>query len=130
MPEDAKTRDPILQPPGEDRRQWVRYPVRLTAHCRCTDRANEFIWPAQIQNISHEGLKILCRYPVERGAAILISPSDPKVLPQFARVVHTTEGSDGDRIIGCAFTRQLLNEKDLLAWVKSQNGNQIPNQSL
>jgi hypothetical protein len=122
MPEDPKTREPILQPPGEDRRLWVRYPVRLTVHCRCMDRANEFTWPAQIQNISHEGLKMLCRYAVEQGATILISPADPKVLPQLARVVHVTDGSDGSRVVGCVFTRKLLDEKDLLAWVKGQDG--------
>ncbi len=130
MPEDPKTRRPILRPPGEDRRQWVRYPVRLTAHCQCMDRANEFTWSAQVQNISHGGLKLLCRHPVERGATILISPSDPKVLPQIARVVHITDGSGGNRIIGCAFTQQLLNEKDLLAWVKSQDGKPLADQRL
>src|SRR5260370_1600386 len=108
MPEDLKTRGPILRPPGEDRRQWVRYPVRLTATCRAVDEANGSTWLAQIQNISHEGLKMLCRHPLERGATIFICPADPGVLPQLARVVHVTDGSDRNRIVACVFTRKLL----------------------
>ena len=130
MPDDAKSRGPILRPPGEDRRQWVRYPVRLTANCQAVDEANGSTWLAQIQNISHGGLKMLCRHPVERGAIILISPTDPRVLPQLARVVHVTDGSDGSRIVGCVFTRKLLDEKDLLAWVKSQDGKPPADQRL
>ena len=114
---------PDLRPPGEDRRQWVRYPMRLTCLCRAADIENGSTWLAQIQNISHEGLKILCRRPVETGTKILISPSDPMVLPRIVRVVHVANGVDGNWIIGCAFTRELLDEGELLNWIKSQNGN-------
>src|SRR5438477_7946666 len=97
---------PDLRPPGEDRRQWVRYPMRLTCLCRAADIENGSTWLAQIQNISHEGLRILCRRPVETGTKILISPSDPRVLPRIVRVVHVANGVDGNWIIGCAFARE------------------------
>jgi hypothetical protein len=113
---------PDLRPAGEDRRQWVRYPMRLASLCRAADIENGSTWLAQIQNISHEGLKILCRRPVEPGTKILISPFDPKVLPRIARVIHVANGVDENWIIGCVFTRELLDEAELLNWIKSQNG--------
>jgi hypothetical protein len=76
----------------------------------------------EIRNISHGGLKLLCRRPLVHGAAILISPAVAKVPPQIARVVHVTEGANGTKIVGCAFIGKLLGEKDLLAWIKAQNG--------
>jgi hypothetical protein len=79
-------------------------------------------WLAQIQNISHEGVKISCRHSAERGTTILISPSDAKLLPRLARVVHVENGFEGNWIIGCTFTRELMDERELLAWLKSQNG--------
>jgi hypothetical protein len=114
--------NPTLRPPGEDRRQWVRYPVRLSALCRAAEVENASTWFAQIQNISHEGLKIVCRRPVEVGTKILISPSDAGVLPRVARVVHVASGADGSWILGCAFTRDLLDEAELLTWIRSQKG--------
>jgi hypothetical protein len=121
MKKDSET-NPALRPPGEDRRQWVRYPVRLSALCRVADAENASTWFAQIQNVSHEGLKIVCRRPVAVGTKILISPSNLSVLPRVARVVHVTSGSDGNWILGCAFTRELLDEAELLNWIRSQNG--------
>jgi hypothetical protein len=118
--------NPALRPPGEDRRKWVRYPMRLTGLCRVADIDNGSTWIAQIQNISHEGLKMLCRRPLERGIKILISPSNPSVLPRIARVVHVISGAEGNWIIGCVFTRELLDEGELLTWIKSQNGKRAP----
>ena len=113
--------EPILQPPGEDRRQWVRYPIRLAVSCRIGENAERSSWLGQIQNVSHGGVKILCRRPVEPGTMILVSPADSRLLPRLARVLHTINGSDGNWILGCAF-RELVDERELLAWLKSQNG--------
>jgi hypothetical protein len=108
MLKDAKPPEPILRPPGEDRRQWVRYPIRLPTSCRVADIVDGSSWLAQIQNISHEGVKISCRHS--------------KLLPRLARVVHVENGFEGNWIIGCTFTRELMDERELLAWLKSQNG--------
>ena len=121
MNKDSDT-NPALRPPGEDRRQWMRYPVRLSALCRAAEIENASPWLAQIQNISHEGLKIVCRRSVEVGTKILISPSDVNVIPRVARVVHVTSGSEGTWILGCEFIRELLDEAELLSWIRSQNG--------
>jgi len=114
--------NPTLRPPGEDRRQWVRYPVRLTSLCRAADVENSSTWPAQIRNVSHKGLKMLCRRPLEVGRKILISPSDANVQPRIAQVVRVANGKDGNWIIGCVFAQELLDEEELLKWIKSQNG--------
>ena len=100
----------------------MRYPVRLSGLCRAAEVDNTSTWFAQIENISHEGLKIVCRRPVEVGTKILISPSDVSVLPRVARGVHVTCGSEGTWILGCEFTRELLDEAELLSWIRSQNG--------
>jgi len=118
----ASNLGPLLRPPGEDRRQWVRYPIRLTTSCRVAEKVDGSTWLAQIRNISHGGVKIICKRPAELGTTLLISPSNAKLLPHVARVVHVANGFEGNWTIGCTFTQELMDENDLLAWLKSQNG--------
>jgi hypothetical protein len=122
MPKPAANSNMLSRPTGEDRRRWIRYPVRLSIKCRLAGCAQESPWSAQVQNISHGGIKIFCRHLVTPGATILISPPYPKLLPQLARVIHVSDGSDGNKIVGCAFPQELLDEEELLTWVKNQNG--------
>ena len=63
MRESAARSDEKLPAREVDRRQWVRYPVRLAATCRAGGSADEPVWSAQVQDISHGGLR-----PIEECA--------------------------------------------------------------
>jgi len=130
MPKPSTKTDMLTGPLGEDRRHWVRYPVRLTIRCQIAGSENGPAWPAQVHNISHGGMKLLCRHSVERGTTILVSPSHPKLLPQLVRLIHVSEANDGNRIVGCEFARELLGDRELLMWGKNQNGKPPPDSVL
>lgn len=122
MPESTASLDEKPQSRGVDRRQWIRYPVRLAINCRLDQSPDEPAWPALVQNVSHGGLRLLGPQSVDQGAIIAITPSNPQLLPRFARVVYVREKQDGKWIIGCAFTRERIDERELLKWIKHQNG--------
>src|SRR5713101_181256 len=82
-----------------DRRQWIRYPVRLTINCQPGGSPDKPGWPALVQNISHGGLRLLCPHSLDQGTTILISPSYPRLLPQLARVAYVRGGSDGNWMV-------------------------------
>ncbi len=122
MRESSARSDEKLPAREVDRRQWVRYPVRLAATCRAGGSVDEPVWSAQVQDISHGGLRLMCPHSMDLETTVLISPSYPRLLPRLARVVCVRDRPDGNWMVGCAFTREPIDERELLRWVQYQNG--------
>ena len=57
---DSNTFSPALEPipSGDDRRQWVRHPVRGKTACYVNITAHKTIGPVEVQNLSRGGITL------------------------------------------------------------------------
>jgi hypothetical protein len=106
----------VKQPPP-DQRTWQRFPTSVTAsYQRVTDPHPEQA-PAEVLNISPNGVGLLVKQPVGPGALLSVgmhgaNPSAERTM--LACVVHVTARAEGEWALGCNFIRS-LSEADLQA---------------
>jgi c-di-GMP-binding flagellar brake protein YcgR len=100
--------------PG-DGRHWARYPCQVRALCQLAVEPEQPAWPAQVLNISANGMALQAGCELPTGtllSADLTSGNGPGALTILACVVHVTVQPDGKRVTGCNFIRE-LSESDL-----------------
>jgi hypothetical protein len=106
-----------LKPPAPDNRNLVRFVCNVQASCQGVEDADKTTWPAQVVNISANGIGLLVERAVETGTLLsldLRSPSTQSARTILACVVHVTTRPGSERLLGCNFIRE-LSEDDLKA---------------
>jgi hypothetical protein len=116
-PEDLHRFGARKQPAADsDQRTWVRFACFLqAAYRRVNDPANPLPCPAQILNISANGIGLSVEPSLKAGTLLNVDLLDKQgkyVRTLLACVVHTTRRSGGDYAIGCNFIR-VLSEAEL-----------------
>jgi hypothetical protein len=105
-------------PTPHDNRTWVRFPCNVKVMCQTvTAAALEAAWPAQVLNISANGIGLLVDREIEPGTLLSVelqAAGGQTARTILACVVHVTEQGVGHQALGCNFIRE-LSEKELLA---------------
>jgi PilZ domain len=103
----------------DDNRQWVRFNGHVRASCQSVEAPASETWPAQVSNISANGIGLVVDHPVENGTLLnlnLHSPTTTSSRTILACVVHVTSTPANEWVLGCNFIRE-LSEDDLRALV-------------
>jgi len=98
-----------------DNRAWERYPCDVRASCQTVSAPEETAWEARVLNVSPAGMALLVPREVDNGVLLSVAlhgPNGGEPLTILACVVHVREQTDGARLLGCNFIRE-LNEADL-----------------
>jgi hypothetical protein len=104
------------RPTPPDLRSWERYACDLTAACQRVVLEEE-PWPVQVLNLSARGMALRVERDVPNGTLLSVTlsgPRRPEPLTILACVVHVCARSEGDRVLGCTFIRE-LEDSDLRA---------------
>jgi hypothetical protein len=97
-----------------ERREWVRYPSSLEVTCRLFGTPDDHGWPAELQNVSALGCRLITSCSFGRGAILEVRPQNRawdlnhKLL---VRVKNATLQSGGNWQLGCTFVRELSDEE-------------------
>jgi c-di-GMP-binding flagellar brake protein YcgR len=98
----------------DDKRTWMRFSCELHARYRKVgDPANQS-QPAQVLNISANGIGLAVGQTLAAGCLLnvdLLDKSDSVARTMLACIVHTTMRAGGDFAIGCNFIRELSEEE-------------------
>jgi hypothetical protein len=102
-----------IAPPEADQRAWVRFPCAAQAIYSVVGSPDSAIHPAEVINISLNGIAIETKTLLPVGALISIElrRAGQPVCTTLASVVRTTIERNGDRIAGCNFIRELTEEQ-------------------
>jgi len=102
----------------EDGRNWTRFPCNVTAVCQAAAEEKAATWAARLTNISANGMGLLIDRDIPPGTLLSaeLRGQQQGSLTILACVVHATVQSDGQRVVGCNFIRE-LSEADLRALV-------------
>jgi len=104
------------QPPGDERRAFVRYRCGRSTSCQPVRQGGlGERWQGQLQDVSAGGLKLVLGRRFEPGSLLCVEPADADGDPShslLARVVRVVRESGGQWSHGCAFPRPLA-EDDL-----------------
>jgi len=104
-----------VQADGSDKRIWVRFDTQRKANYRKVGDPSAQALPAEVLNISANGIGLCVNPSLEAGALLnvdLLDKSGRTVRSILACVVHTTLRASGDYAVGCNFIRE-LNEDEL-----------------
>ncbi len=99
----------------DDQRTWVRFSSALRANYRKVGDPVDVSHPAQVLNISANGIGLSVHPSLQAGSLLNVDLQDKDgrlVRTILACVVHTTLRSGGDYAVGCNFIRE-LNEDEL-----------------
>jgi hypothetical protein len=103
------------RPEQADHRAWERYPCDVRAACQTVSAPEESPWEARVLNVSPAGMALLVPREVDNGVLLSVALHGPRggePLTILACVVHVRQQSDGARLLGCNFIRELA-EADL-----------------
>lgn len=103
-----------VEPPQDDQRTWVRYSCGLKANCRKVGDSLDISHPAEVLNISANGIGLAVSPSLHSGALLNVDLLDKEgrmVRTILACVVHTTQRAGGDYAVGCNFIRELSDEE-------------------
>jgi hypothetical protein len=87
-----------------DRRVEVRHAVQRTAVCRRSGIGTLGTWPAEVCDISAEGIALLVSLPVEVGArlqVLIAADEEQKARIETVSVVRIEVQPDGRSLLGC-----------------------------
>jgi hypothetical protein len=90
-------------PDPTDRRRSERFPVNADTSCTFVSPVVEDFGPARIKNISTEGIGLLVTRPVEAGALLAVTLSNPArgfTRTILVRVAHVTTQHGGVHLVG------------------------------
>jgi c-di-GMP-binding flagellar brake protein YcgR len=99
---------------NDDKRTWIRFSCELhAAYRRVGDPTNQS-HPAQVLNISANGIGLSVAQPLIGGSLLnvdLLDQAGQLARTILACVVHTTHRAGGDYAVGCNFIRELSEEE-------------------
>jgi hypothetical protein len=110
------------RPAVGDDRTWARYPCAVKAFCQPVSAAESEPLAGRVLNISASGMALELAHELPPGtllSAELHSQNERGVLTILACIVHVSVHSDGRRVTGCNFIRELT-ESDLQALLERQ----------
>ena len=99
----------------DDKRTWMRHTSVLRANYRKVGDPIDVSHPAEVLNISANGIGLAVAPSLAAGSLLNVDLHDKDgrmVRTILACVVHTTQRSGGDYALGCNFIRE-LNEEEL-----------------
>lgn len=104
--------------PGPDRRSGPRYSPNPDISCRVSATDDTESQPAQIDNISGTGMKMLVERAYEVGTFLLVQLTGKNCFQRtvMVRVVRVAAAAGGRHALGCAFLTP-LDGHELLALV-------------
>ena len=97
----------------DDQRTWKRFTSSLSARYRKVGDPLDTAKPAEVLNISANGIGLSVQPSLEAGALVnvdLLDKTGRIVRTMLACVVHTSQRAGGDYAVGCNFIRQLSEE--------------------
>jgi len=117
----------MSRPTALDRRVLVRQRSRQTLCLSEADTKEEILWVARIQDVCHEGVRLLLMRRFDPGTLLRLEipgQSQDKPLLIQARVIHVLPYPNGSFGLGCAFSRLLTDQelKNLLHKSESNKG--------
>lgn len=104
-----------------DQRSWVRFPCKARATYQRARLRNQAPLPAQLIDISANGVGLQVAEAIEIGSLLdiqIVSLSGGTSLPILVSVVRVSSGPGGHWLLGCNFLRELSN-RELHPFVKS-----------
>jgi hypothetical protein len=106
-----------VRPAPPDLRTWMRFPSGAQATMQTGTAAGQEPWPAQLRDISANGVALLVAQPVEAGTILSLElqrTAAPASLTLLACVVRVEGTPGGEWLLGCTFIRE-LSDKELRA---------------
>jgi hypothetical protein len=104
-----------------------RHPCGLQTSCQpiAARSDKDCLWPAEVRDISLNGLGLVLRRRFERGAglAVEVRGTDGELVDTLlVKVIHVSPRQDGSYLLGCAFASELSEDElgRLLALAKAQ----------
>jgi hypothetical protein len=95
----------------------MRFPSEAQATMQTGTAAGQEPWPAQLRDISANGVALLVPQPVEAGTILSVElqrTAGPASLTLLACVVRVEGTAGGEWLLGCTFIRE-LSDKELRA---------------
>jgi c-di-GMP-binding flagellar brake protein YcgR len=103
-----------VQAEKDDQRTWVRFASSLSASYRKVGDPLDTAKPAEVLNISANGIGLSVQPSLKAGALVnvdLLDRTGRIVRTMLACVVHTSERAGGKYAVGCNFIRELSEEE-------------------
>lgn len=103
-----------VQADGDDNRVWVRFSCELKASYRKVGDVADQAQPAEVLNISANGIGLAVQPTLQAGSLVNVDLFDKNgrmMRTMLACVVHTTQRASGDYAVGCNFIRELSEEE-------------------
>ncbi len=97
---------PVRRGKGGERRTAPRFPVNRQASCRVMAADDTAFQPAELQNVSTGGIKVLLPRCYDEGTILTVALTDQDGRSERAflvRVVRVSDQADGRCALGCAF---------------------------
>ncbi len=107
-----------------DRRATVRFPCNLKNTCGLPEADPAARWPAEVQDLSCTGIRLLvhCRFEPRSMLVIELPISDSgSSEPILAKVVHVKRQGPDSWMVGCVF-RRLLHAEEVEAVLRQSEG--------
>jgi c-di-GMP-binding flagellar brake protein YcgR len=98
----------------DDKRTWVRFSCELHAAYRKVGDQTNLAFPAQVLNISANGIGLAVTQTLAAGGLLnvdLLDKSGQVARTMLACIVHTAMRPGGDLAVGCNFIRELSEEE-------------------
>jgi hypothetical protein len=99
---------------GADQRKWVRFACEMKASYRQVGDPRDQSHPAQVLNISANGIGLAVTPPLDSGSLLNVDLTDKhgrSTQTILACVVHTTQRTSGELAVGCNFIRELNDDE-------------------
>ena len=103
-----------IQAGSNDNRIWVRFSCELKASYRRVGDIAGQAQPAEVLNISANGIGLAVQPTLQAGSLVnvdLLDKNGRMVRTILACVVHTTQRASGDYAVGCNFIRELSEDE-------------------
>jgi hypothetical protein len=113
-PRDSKRRN---HPNKSDKRACPRFPSHVKTFCQSIKKEDELLWSVQVEELSCQGLKIVCHRRFEPGTVLRVGLIHEKAGLLMARAVRVSPTPEGDWVIGCTFPKN-LKEDEMRAWLE------------
>jgi hypothetical protein len=97
-----------------DQRAWVRFPGQVRAVYQRVNHPESDDRPAQVLDISANGIGLLAADPLEVGtllSVVLRGPDGKGVLTMLACVVRSAARNESEWALGCNFIRELTDQE-------------------
>jgi hypothetical protein len=111
--------NPRKGPKKSDKRAWPRFPSHVKTFCQSIKGEDELLWSVQVEELSCQGLKIVCHRRFEPGTVLRIGLIREKAGLLMARAIRVSPTPEGDWVMGCTFPKK-LKEDELRAWMEQQ----------